>query len=119
MRDLSVTVCAQPAFIYLFGDGWETLFGTERMDRIVVTREWLDAGVHVSISSDAPSTPLYYPQATLAGAISRYSNKEKTIGADQALTFTEALRRTRSKVHMPDIMKTLRVRSNPENSPIW
>jgi len=58
----------------------------------VVTREWLDAGVHVSISSDAPSTPLYYPQATLAGAISRYSNKEKTIGADQALTFTEALR---------------------------
>ena len=92
MRDLSVAVCTQPAFIYLFGDGWETLFGTERMDRIVVTREWLDAGVHVSISSDAPSTPLYYPQATLAGAISRYSNKEKTIGADQALTFTEALR---------------------------
>lgn len=92
MRDLGVAVCTQPAFIYLFGDGWESLFGTQRMERILVTREWLQAGVHVSISSDAPSTPLYYPQVTLAGAISRYSIKQKTIGIDQALTFTEALR---------------------------
>ena len=92
MKDLGVAVCTQPAFIYLFGEGWEGLYGSDRMERILVTREWLDAGVHVSISSDAPSTPLYYPQATLAGAISRYSMKDKVIGADQALTFTEALR---------------------------
>lgn len=92
MKDLGVAVCTQPAFIYLFGEGWEGLYGAERMERILVTREWLDAGVHLSISSDAPSTPLYYPQATLAGAISRYSMSGKVIGAEQALNFTEALR---------------------------
>jgi len=92
MKDLGVAVCTQPAFIYLFGAGWESLFGSERMERILVTREWLDAGVHLSISSDAPSTPLYYPQATLAGAMTRYTITEKVIGTDQTLTFNEALR---------------------------
>jgi predicted amidohydrolase YtcJ len=92
MKELGVVVSTQPAFIYLFGEGWEGLFGSERMERIVVTREWMDAGVHVAIGSDAPSTPLYNPQATLAGAMSRFTLKQKTIGSDQVLTFEEALR---------------------------
>ena len=92
MKDLGVVVSTQPAFIYLFGEGWESFFGAERMERIVVTREWINAGVHVAIGSDAPSTPLYNPQATLAGAMSRFTLKQKSIGADQVLTFEEALR---------------------------
>ena len=111
MRDLGVAVCTQPAFIYLFGAGWESLFGSERMERILVTREWLDAGVHVSISSDAPSTPLYYPQATLAGAMTRYTITEKVIGTDQTLTFTEALRAHTYEAayagHMEDVTGSL------------
>lgn len=55
-------------------------------------REWIKSGVHVAIGSDAPSTPLYYPQATLAGTMSRYTIKQNVIGSDQALSFTEALR---------------------------
>jgi predicted amidohydrolase YtcJ len=62
------------------------------MERIIMTREWLDAGVHVAIGSDAPSMPLYYPQITLAGAMSRYTKDKNQIGPDQVLTFTEALR---------------------------
>jgi predicted amidohydrolase YtcJ len=62
------------------------------MDRIMVTKEWLEAGVHLTIGSDAPSTPFYYPQATLAGAMGRYSFKQTPVGLDQALTFNEALR---------------------------
>jgi predicted amidohydrolase YtcJ len=92
MKDLGVVVSTQPAFIYVFGEGWESLFGAERMERILVTREWIDSGVHVAIGSDAPSTPLYNPQATLAGAMSRFTIKQKTIGSDQVLTFQEALR---------------------------
>ena len=92
MRDLGVVVSTQPAFIYMFGDGWKGLFGEERMDRIMVTKEWLEAGVHLTIGSDAPSTPFYYPQATLAGAMSRYSFKQTPIAPDQALSFTESLR---------------------------
>ena len=92
MKDLGVVVSTQPAFIYLFGDGWQGLFGEYRMHRMMVTKEWLEAGVHLAIGSDAPSTPFYYPQATLAGAMTRYSFKQTPVGPDQALNFTEALR---------------------------
>jgi predicted amidohydrolase YtcJ len=92
MKDLGVVVSTQPAFIYLFGEGWGTIFNPAQMARILVTREWIDAGVHVAIGSDAPSTPLYYPQATLAGAMTRYTIKKNMIGADQVFDFTQALR---------------------------
>ncbi|MCJ7433073.1 MAG: amidohydrolase [Anaerolineales bacterium] len=92
MRDLGVVVSTQPAFIYLFGEGWKTLFNPQQMERIMVTREWINSGVHLAIGSDAPSTPLYNPQATLAGAISRLSLKQNVLGPDQVMTFAEALR---------------------------
>jgi len=92
MKDLGVVVSTQPAFIYVFGEGYESFFGAERLKRIIVTKEWINAGVHVAIGSDAPSTPLFNPQATLAGAMSRFTLKQKKIGADQVLTFEEALR---------------------------
>ena len=92
MADLGTILSTNPAFIYLFGGGWESLYGTERMSRIMVTREWLDAGLHVTIGSDAPSTPFYQPQYTLAGAISRLTYGETVLGPDQALSFDEALR---------------------------
>ena len=91
MRDLGIVVSTQPSFIYLFGEAWESLFGKERMDRILVTREWLEAGIHVAIGSEAPSMPAYNPQATLAGSMSRHTLKKNPIGPDQALTFEEAL----------------------------
>jgi len=92
MKDLGVVVSTQPAFIYLFGEAWNYLFGAERMERIMVTQEWIRSGIHVAIGSDAPSTPFYHPQATLAGAMTRYTFKRNTIGTDQRLSFTEALR---------------------------
>ena len=92
MKDLGVVVSTQPAFIYLFGDGWQGLFGEERMNRIMVTREWLEAGVHLAIGSDAPSTPFYHPQASLAGAMTRYTFNETPIAPDQGLDLNEALR---------------------------
>jgi len=92
MKDLGVVVSTQPAFIYLFGDGWQALFGEERMDRIMVTREWIDSGVHMAIGSDAPSTPFYYPQASLAGAMTRHTFNQTPIASEQGLNFTEALR---------------------------
>lgn len=92
MKDLGVVVSTQPAFIYLFGDGWQNLFGEARMNRIMVTREWLDAGVHLAIGSDAPSTPFYFPQASLAGAMTRYTFNRTPIASEQGLNFMEALR---------------------------
>ena len=92
MKDLGVVVSTQPQFIRVGGDYWATVFGEERMRRAIVTREWLDSGVHVALGSDAPTTPWYTPQATLAGALSRLTMSNRVVEAGQCLTIQEALR---------------------------
>jgi predicted amidohydrolase YtcJ len=92
MRDLGVVVCTQPQFIRLSGDGYAGLLGEERARRVVVTREWLENGVVVALSSDAPSTPWYTPHATLIGAVARLTYSDKTYEPEQCLTIQEALR---------------------------
>jgi len=92
IKDLGVVVSTNPAFVYLFGDGWENIFGSARMERIMVIKEWLQAGIHVTIGSDAPSTPFYTPQATLAGACTRQTYSQRVLGIEHRLTLAEALR---------------------------
>ncbi len=92
MRDLGVIASANPHFIYVAGDSYANNFGENRIDRIIVTREWLDNGVHLTIGSDAPSVPFHHPQATMAGGMSRLTFNKNVIGSDQCLTFSEALR---------------------------
>ncbi len=58
----------------------------------MVTREWLEAGLHLAIGSDAPSTPFYHPQASLGGAMTRKTFKGTPIAPEQRLNFSEALR---------------------------
>jgi predicted amidohydrolase YtcJ len=92
MRDLGVVVCTQPQFIRLGGDGYAALFGEERAKRAIVTKEWLENGVALALSSDAPSTPWFTPHATLIGAVARPTYSNKTYEPDQCLTIQEALR---------------------------
>ena len=92
MKDLGIVVSTQPAFIYIGGDGWAKQFGEERAKRAVVTREWLDNGVHLALGSDAPTGPLISPQMTLAGATMRPTYSGKVFGPEQCLTIQEALR---------------------------
>jgi predicted amidohydrolase YtcJ len=66
--------------------------GDARAKRAVVTREWLDNGVHLALGSDAPTGPLISPQMTLAGATMRPTFSGKTFGPEQCLTIQEALR---------------------------
>jgi len=92
MKDLGVVASTNPQFIYMAGDAWEVLFGTARYNRAMVTREWMDAGIHVTIGSDAPSTPWYTPQVDLVGAVLRRTFSGRTANADQCMTPLEALR---------------------------
>lgn len=91
MKDLGVVVSTQPQFIRVAGDYWPTIFGAERTRRAIVTREWLEAGVTVALGSDAPTTPWYTPQLTLAGAVSRLTLSGKVLESNQCLTIQEAL----------------------------
>jgi len=92
MKDLGVIASVNPTFIRVAGDYWPTVFGQERTARMIVTREWLQSGVHVTIGSDAPTTPWLAPQATLAAAVSRLTVSNKILGPSQCMTIQEALR---------------------------
>lgn len=92
MKDLGVVVSTHPTFIRVGGDGWVRLFGEERGKRAMVTREWLDNGVRLALGSDAPTTPWYTPQMTLAGATMRLTLTDQVLGPEQRLTIQEALR---------------------------
>jgi len=92
IKDLGVVICVTPTFIRTSGDYWVTLFDDQRVQRMIVAREWLEAGIPVTIGSDAPTTLWYTPQATLAAAVSRVTPSNKVLGIDQRLTIKEALR---------------------------
>ncbi|MEA3351460.1 MAG: amidohydrolase [Chloroflexota bacterium] len=92
IKDLGVVVSTQPQFIRLGGDLYADLIGEERARRVMVTREWLDAGIPVALGSDAPSTPWHSPLATLIGAVTRATFSGAVHEPDQALTPYEALR---------------------------
>jgi len=92
MKDLGVVVSTQPQFIRLGGDHYADLFDADRARRIIVTREWLDAGVPLALGSDAPTTPWITPAVTLLGAVTRMTFSNKRYVPEQCLTIQEALR---------------------------
>jgi predicted amidohydrolase YtcJ len=92
IKDLGVVVSNTPAFIRMVGDFFVDVFGDNRYDRIIVEREWLEAGVPMALGSDYPSTPWIQPQMTMASAIARKTASQKTLNPEQCMTFEEALR---------------------------
>ena len=90
-KDLGVIISTQPTLIRAFGDGVARIWGEERLQRIIPTRTWLDMGIPLALSSDAPSMPWWDPQATLAASILRYTVSGKEVGMDQAMTIEEAM----------------------------
>ena len=90
-KDLGVVICTQPTLITAFADACYRIWGEERAQRMIPTRTWLDMGIPLALSSDAPSMPWWDPQMTLGASIVRYSLSGKPIGLDQAMTLDEAL----------------------------
>jgi predicted amidohydrolase YtcJ len=90
-KDLGVVISTQPTLIRAFADAVERIMGEERMQRIIPTRTWLDMGIPVCLSSDAPSMPWWDPQSTLFAAIVRASATKKMVSPEQALTIDEAM----------------------------
>jgi predicted amidohydrolase YtcJ len=90
-KDLGIVVSTQPTLITAFADGMLRIWGEERVNRIIPTRTWLDMGVPLCLSSDAPSMPWWDPQSTLFASLARVTISEKVIGPEQAMTIEEAL----------------------------
>jgi hypothetical protein len=90
-KDLGVVISVQPQMIRAFGDGAERIWGSERMQSMIPTRTWLDMGVPLALSSDAPSMPWWDPQTTLAASILRITLSNKPVSPEQAMTIDEAM----------------------------
>jgi predicted amidohydrolase YtcJ len=90
MAAAGVIPVAQPVFVYEFGEGYVRDYGPRRGHRFMPCRAFLEAGVPVALSSDAPVTTA----DALFGleiAVTRRSQGGPAIGADQALTWQQAL----------------------------
>jgi predicted amidohydrolase YtcJ len=92
IKDLGVVIGVTPTFIRQGGDSYRYLFGDKRLERLMVTREWLEAGVYFALGADAPAMPWQTPQMTLWAVMTRLPYSNKVIGPEQRLTFREALR---------------------------
>jgi predicted amidohydrolase YtcJ len=90
-KDLGVVISTQPTLIRAFADGVARIWGEERMQRMIPTRTWLDMGVPLCLSSDAPSMPWWDPQSTLFASVARASFSKKPVSPEQALTIEEAM----------------------------
>ncbi len=90
-KDLGIIVSTQPTLITAFGDGMFRIWGEERTLRAVPTRTWLDMGVPLCLSSDAPSMPWWDPQSTLFASIVRATITGKPVSPEQAMTMEEAM----------------------------
>ncbi len=88
----NIGVAAQPILKWVFSDAIDEMLGIERSERQFPLRRLLDAGVNVSLSSDAPVTAPDWLQGVEA-AVLRKSKASGTVrGPDQCITTAEAIR---------------------------
>ncbi len=91
-RDLGVIISTQPHGIRLLGNEIKDMWGEQRASRMIPTRDWLDRGVPLSLSSDCPTLPWWQPPIVMAGAVTRLSPTNEVIGPEQVMTVEESMR---------------------------
>ncbi|OFW57949.1 MAG: hypothetical protein A2133_07630 [Actinobacteria bacterium RBG_16_64_13] len=88
----NIGVCTQPVLKWVFSDAIDKAVGIERSERQFPLRSLLDAGVRVSLSSDAPVTEPDWLQGVEA-AVLRKSKASGTVrGPRERITVREAVR---------------------------
>jgi predicted amidohydrolase YtcJ len=89
IRDLQVVVSTQPAFLFLNGDTWPPMFGTEASDAMVPMTSLLDLGIPVQINSDFPNAPMD-PLVGLRAACTRTTRRGNVFGPKEAVGAEQA-----------------------------
>ena len=90
MQRLHVIPAAQPSFIHWFGDLYTTILERERVDASHPYRDWIEAGLEPSASTDCPVTEVD-PRPVIHAMVTRKSSGGKVLGEDQRLSMEEAL----------------------------
>ena len=91
MARMNICPSCNPGFITVNGSNYTAYYGP-RMKYFTALRSMIDAGIRVSISSDAPSGPVE-PAALLDGCVNRIDRVTgEAVDRTQAVTIREALR---------------------------
>lgn len=92
IKKMEVTINTQPSHVYYLGDSFDENLGRERASWTKPHRRFLDEGICVGASTDAPVVP-YPPFPAIWAAVARRTQINDTVlGIDQAVTREESLR---------------------------
>lgn len=80
----------QPIFIHAFGDLYVEVLGKERPSQSYPMRSWMEQGLYPAASSDAPVCDTS-TMINLYTMVTRKTESGQVLGADQALSMTEAV----------------------------
>ncbi len=88
LRDQSVVVSTQPAFLWANGDSWPSMFGPET-ERMVPMASLLALGIPTQINTDFPNAPLD-PLRNMQAAVDRRTRDGAVVGAGEAISAAQA-----------------------------
>jgi predicted amidohydrolase YtcJ len=91
MREYRIPALATIPFLTNLGESFVTSLGKERADRIMPLKSYLEAGVPVALSSDAPVTT-FNPWTGMYSAVTRKTVYGRELGPDERISREEALR---------------------------
>lgn len=91
LKQVGVIPVAQPYFLWEFGDGYLRNYGPERGGRMFPLRSFLDAGIQVAGSSDAPVSA-HEPLRAVQSAATRQTMDGQVAGPEERIDVVDALR---------------------------
>ncbi|MFV0472664.1 MAG: amidohydrolase [Pikeienuella sp.] len=90
MQAMHVLPVPQPSFLHWFGDLYCTVLEKDRVEASHPMRDWIEAGLNPSASTDCPVTEVD-PMPVIHNMVTRETSGGAVLGADQALSMEEAL----------------------------
>ena len=91
MKAANIVVVTQPGFIYHSGDRYLEQLAEQDIANLYPLKAWLDAGLPVATSSDAPVVPPE-PLAGIQAAILRRARTGQVVSPEQRVSVEQALR---------------------------
>ena len=90
LKAKNVTVVTQPAFVYHSGDRYLAELPERDVANLYPLRAWLDSGLNVAASSDAPVTPPD-PLLGIQAAVLRRARTGQSVSREHAVSIAEAM----------------------------
>ena len=90
LKAKNVTVVTQPAFVYHSGDRYLAELPERDIAKLYPLRAWLDSGLNVAASSDAPVTPPD-PLLGIQAAVLRRARTGQPVSREQGVCIPEAM----------------------------